>query len=43
LFKLGLLSIDKLITHRFPLTDVNLAFEILKSGNAGRIMIQIGM
>jgi S-(hydroxymethyl)glutathione dehydrogenase/alcohol dehydrogenase len=43
LFKLGLLSIDKLITHRFPLADVNLAFETLKSGNAGRIMIQIGM
>jgi S-(hydroxymethyl)glutathione dehydrogenase/alcohol dehydrogenase len=43
LFKLGLLSIEKLITHRFPLTDVNLAFETLKSGNAGRIMIQIGM
>jgi S-(hydroxymethyl)glutathione dehydrogenase/alcohol dehydrogenase len=43
LFKLGLLSIDKLVTHRFPLTDVNLAFETLKSGNAGRIMIQIGM
>jgi S-(hydroxymethyl)glutathione dehydrogenase/alcohol dehydrogenase len=42
LFKLGLLSIEKLITHRFPLTDVNLAFETLKSGNAGRIMIQIG-
>jgi Zn-dependent alcohol dehydrogenase len=39
LFKLGLLSIDKLITHRFPLADVNLAFETLKSGNTGRIMI----
>jgi S-(hydroxymethyl)glutathione dehydrogenase/alcohol dehydrogenase len=39
LFKLKLLSIDKLITHRFPLIDVNLAFETLKSGTAGRIVI----
>ena len=39
LFKLGFLSIDKLITHRFQLTEVNLAFETLKSGEAGRIMI----
>lgn len=39
LFKLKLLSIDKLITHRFPLIDVNLAFETLKSGTAGRIII----
>jgi S-(hydroxymethyl)glutathione dehydrogenase/alcohol dehydrogenase len=39
LFKLKLLSIDKLITHRITLIDVNLAFETLKSGTAGRIMI----
>jgi S-(hydroxymethyl)glutathione dehydrogenase/alcohol dehydrogenase len=39
LLKLGLISIDKLITHRFNLVDVNLAFETLKSGTAGRIMI----
>lgn len=39
LFKLKLLAIDKLITHRFPLIDVNLAFETLKSGTAGRILI----
>jgi len=41
LLKLGLISIDKLITHRFNLVDVNLAFETLKSGTAGRIMINI--
>jgi S-(hydroxymethyl)glutathione dehydrogenase/alcohol dehydrogenase len=41
LFKLGLLHIDKLITHRFSLDEVNLAFEVLKSGTAGRIMINI--
>ena len=41
LFKLGLLPIDRLITHRFNLSEVNLAFEVLKSGTAGRIMIDI--
>ena len=41
LLKLGLISIDNLITHRFNLVDVNLAFETLKSGTAGRIMINI--
>ena len=39
LLKLGLLSVDKLITHRFDLIEINLAFETLKSGTAGRIMI----
>jgi len=39
LLKLGLLSIDKLITHRFDLMEINLAFETLKSGTAGRIII----
>ncbi len=38
---LGLISIDKLITHRFTLDEVNSAFEVLKSGNAGRVMIHI--
>jgi S-(hydroxymethyl)glutathione dehydrogenase/alcohol dehydrogenase len=42
LFRLGLLSIGNLITHRFPLIDVNSAFEILKSATAGRIMIYTG-
>lgn len=38
---LGLISIDKLITHRFTLDDVNTAFDVLKSGDAGRIMIHV--
>ena len=41
LFKYNKLSIDKLITHRFSLDNINEAFEVLKSGNAGRIMIEI--
>ena len=39
LFRLGLLSIDKIITHRFNLSEINLAFNALKSGTAGRVMV----
>jgi Zn-dependent alcohol dehydrogenase len=42
LFELGLISIDSLITHRFDLDEVNLAFDTLKSGTAGRIIVRIG-
>lgn len=38
----GLLDISKLITHTFTLDEVNDAFDLLKTGNAGRIMIKIG-
>ena len=41
LLRLGFISVEKLITHRFSLAEVNLAFDLLKSGNAGRIMISI--
>jgi Zn-dependent alcohol dehydrogenase len=39
LLSLGYLSIEKLITHRYKLSDVNEAFKTLKSGKSGRIMI----
>ena len=38
----GVLNINKLITHTFTLDEVNDAFDLLKTGNAGRIMIKIG-
>lgn len=38
----GLLDIKQFITHRFKLYQVNDAFDLLKSGNAGRIIIEIG-
>jgi len=41
LHKQGLLNVDKLITHRFELGRINEAFNLLKTGNAGRIMIEI--
>ena len=39
--KAGLLDIDKIVTHTFLLDEVNDAFELLKSGKAGRIMIKM--
>jgi S-(hydroxymethyl)glutathione dehydrogenase/alcohol dehydrogenase len=39
----GLLDISKLITHTFTLDEVNDAFDLLKTGNAGRIIVEIGV
>jgi S-(hydroxymethyl)glutathione dehydrogenase/alcohol dehydrogenase len=39
--KAGLLDLSKIITHRFPLEKINEAVTLLKSGEAGRIMIEI--
>jgi Zn-dependent alcohol dehydrogenase len=41
LLRLGYISVENLITHRFTLDQVNQAFDLLKTGNAGRIMITI--
>lgn len=41
LLSLGYISIDRLVTHRYKLSDVNEAFKTLMSGNSGRIMIGI--
>lgn len=38
--KSGKLNFDRLVTHYFELDKINEAFELLKSGNAGRIMIK---
>lgn len=42
LSNLGLFSIDKLVTHRFQIDEINDAVETLRSGLAGRIVIEIG-
>jgi 2-desacetyl-2-hydroxyethyl bacteriochlorophyllide A dehydrogenase len=39
--KNGRLNIEKIVTHRFLLSEVNDAFLLLKTGNAGRIMIDM--
>ena len=41
LFQNKKLDVDFLFTHKFPLDEINQAFDLLKSGNAGRISIQI--
>lgn len=38
----GLLDVKQFITHKFKLNQINEAFDLLKSGNAGRIIIEIG-
>mgnify|MGYP003333311507 FL=1 len=43
MYKEGIFSIDQIVTHRFKLDQINEAFELLKSGNAGRIIIEIGV
>ena len=40
LFENGRINIEKLITHSFRLDNINEAFDILKTGSAGRILIE---
>ena len=39
----GILDISQFVTHRFKLEQINDAFDLLKSGDAGRIIIEIGV
>lgn len=41
LYQMGKIDYKSLITHRFKLEEINQAIETLKSGEAGRIMIEI--
>jgi len=41
LFLAGKLKLDKLITHELNLKDINKAFDLLETGSAGRIVIQM--
>ena len=38
----GRLSFEGLITHEFPLDDINAALDMVRSGTAGRVLLQIG-
>lgn len=38
----GKLPIDKLITHRYKLDDINKAIDMARSGKAGRVLLEIG-
>jgi S-(hydroxymethyl)glutathione dehydrogenase/alcohol dehydrogenase len=35
------LKIDGIITHRYPFAQINEALELVKSGNAGRVMLEM--
>lgn len=36
------LSFDGIITHEYPLDDINAALDVVRSGNAGRVVLRIG-
>jgi S-(hydroxymethyl)glutathione dehydrogenase/alcohol dehydrogenase len=37
----GVLPLEKLITHEFPFSSINPALEMMKSGKAGRVMLNM--
>ena len=41
LYQAGKLELDKLITNRFPLAEINQAIELMKSGLSGRIIVEM--
>ena len=41
LYEAGLLDIDNIVTHLFDMVDINEAVDLLKTGQAGRIIINI--
>lgn len=38
----GRISFDGLITHEFPLDEINTALDVVRSGNAGRVLLNVG-
>jgi len=42
LIEAGRLSFEGLITHEFPLDDINAALDMVRSGTAGRVLLRIG-
>jgi S-(hydroxymethyl)glutathione dehydrogenase / alcohol dehydrogenase len=42
LIEAGRLSFAGLITHEFPLDDINAALDVVRSGTAGRVLLRIG-
>ena len=42
LAKAGRLSFDGIITHEYPLDEINTALEVVRSGNAGRVVLRVG-
>lgn len=42
LWKAGRLPVEKFITHRFPLEKANEALDVVRSGQAGRVILEMG-
>jgi S-(hydroxymethyl)glutathione dehydrogenase / alcohol dehydrogenase len=42
LIKAGRLSFDGIITHEFPLDEINAALDLVRSGTAGRVLLNVG-
>jgi len=41
LTKAGRLSLDGLITHEFSLDDINAALDVVRGGDAGRVLVNV--
>src|SRR5262249_32605656 len=41
LVQAGRLSFDGIITHEFPLDEINQALDVVRSGNAGRVLLNV--
>jgi S-(hydroxymethyl)glutathione dehydrogenase / alcohol dehydrogenase len=41
LVQAGKLSFDGIITHEFPLSDINAALDLVRSGKAGRVLVAL--
>ncbi len=42
LYRSGRLPLDRLISHRLPLEEIDRAFELLRGGEAARIVLELG-
>jgi Zn-dependent alcohol dehydrogenase len=41
LYRRGRLPLDRLVSHRLPLDDIDRAFELLRSGDATRVVLAL--
>lgn len=41
MWRAGLLKLDGLVTHRFPLDEINQGLDLVRQGQAGRVMVQL--
>ena len=42
LAKAGRLSFDGIVTHEYPLDEINAALDVVRSGSAGRVVLRVG-